>query len=162
MNTTKLVALSAIVFAVGTVMANDTPANARPLTRAEVIQSVLAARAAGQLLPAGEAADWAPRIEATSSTSRAEVKRDVIAARDAGQLRPAGEREEREVFVPRDGAYQLARAEVKAETLRARDAGELIPAGEGAESNATRVAHVSTRDGFALSRAARFFSFNSR
>ncbi len=61
-------------------------------TRADVEAEVLAARAAGELIAAGEAEDL-PIAQASRGAvlARATVKADVLAARAAGDLVPAGE-----------------------------------------------------------------------
>ncbi len=127
MHTKQLIALSALAFAASAVMA-------APLTRADVEQSVISARAAHQLRPAGDAADYTAPLQSKSSLTRAQVERDVTVARAAGQLQPAGEAgDEPYAWLATDTGTRVSRASVKAETLRARANGELIPAGEGAE-----------------------------
>jgi hypothetical protein len=77
--------LAIAVFALssGAAFADGTSSN---LTRADVAQSVLAARAAGQLRPAGEAdRNWLVDTSTASAVSRDEVKQGVVAARAAGQ-----------------------------------------------------------------------------
>ncbi|MEQ1682277.1 MAG: hypothetical protein ABL916_01410 [Burkholderiaceae bacterium] len=63
------------------------------LSRADVAADVIAARASGRLLAAGEAADPATRFDTATTPilARAAVKADVIAARASGDLVPAGE-----------------------------------------------------------------------
>jgi len=124
--------LSALVLAAGSVFADQAPNSAQPLTRAEVRQSVVDARANGELRPAGEAGDevWTPAEAPRSTLTRAEVVQQVAAARAAGQLAPAGE--EGDDFYPlatQNSGPGLSRAQVVAETLRARNAGLLEPAG---------------------------------
>jgi len=126
--------LSALVLAAGSVFADQAPNSAQPLTRAEVRQSVVDARANGELRPAGEAGDevWTPAEAPRSTLTRAEVVQQVAAARAAGQLAPAGE--EGDDFYPlatQNSGPGLSRAQVVAETLRARNAGLLEPAGQG-------------------------------
>jgi hypothetical protein len=140
-------ALSAIALAAGAALA-DQPDSSVPLTRAEVRQSVLAARAAGELQPAGEAVDYPrPEASAPSTLSRSEVHQEVIEARAAGQLIPAGEGDD-EFFTRSETNHgsSLARADVKAATRQARDAGELIPAGDGDD---TAIARERAQDKYA-------------
>jgi hypothetical protein len=131
--------LSAIALATGAALAGQ-PDGSAPLTRAEVRQSVLAARAAGELQPAGEAEEY-PRPEAStpSTLTRSQVRQEVLAARASGQLIPAGEGDE-EFFARSESntGSLLTRADVKAATRQARDAGELIPAGEGDDTMLAR------------------------
>ena len=117
--------------------------SSRPLTRAEVRQSVLAARAAGELKPAGAAYDGPPPYSNTapSDLTRSEVRSDVIVARNLRRLTPAGEGAA--YSLPPTPTTTRARADVKRQTLQARAAGALIPAGEG--SPASRVQGVRTR-----------------
>ena len=108
------------------------PADSNPVSRASVKASVVSARAAHQLAPAGDAADFYVTTNAstTSTLTRAEVKQDVRQARIDGLLQPAGESES--YTVARGPlTWDHSRAEVKAEVLQARARGELIPAGEG-------------------------------
>jgi hypothetical protein len=108
------------------------PADSDPVSRASVKASVTAARAAHQLRPTGDAADYdaAPSRFTSSTLTRAEVNAQVREARIDGQLRPAGDAEE---FTVAQGplTWDRSRAEVKADVLEARAHGELIPAGEG-------------------------------
>jgi hypothetical protein len=127
----NVLALTSLVVACSTSFAQS-PIDNRPLTRAEVRQSVLAANSAGQLEATGPAAEYAQPPAATSPPlSRSAVRQEVLAARAEGDLLPAGERYD--AFVARSEATQasgLTRAEVVKATLRARDAGELLPAGQ--------------------------------
>lgn len=142
MNAKTLLVMSALALAAGTALANESASHPGPLTRTEVRQAVLAAEAAGQLIPAGEGElrFAPPRI--ASTLSRAEVRRDVVAAERSGQLLPAGEGELRTPVIDTQGAVQLARSAVKAETLRALAAGEVIPAGEGTNDHEPRDARA--------------------
>jgi hypothetical protein len=111
------------------------PADSDAVSRASVKSSVAAARAAHQLRPAGDAADYyvAPTTSTGSTLTRAEVNTEVREARVDGLLRPAGEAEE--YTVARGPlTWDRSRAEVKADVLEARAHGELIPAGEGQPS----------------------------
>ena len=144
---TKTIAL------IGTLVLASTAACAGqsgPLTRLQVRQSVLAAEAAGQLIPAGEGEVRFAPAQAPSTLTRGEVEHDVITAQRAGQLIPAGEGEWHEPALPAASGMQLTRAEVKADTLRAVAAGEIIPAGEGnvdhvAQHASATALHLSAR-----------------
>lgn len=68
---------------------SDAPAAASSLSRADVQAQVVKARAAGQLLDAGEA--WSPVVTPISTVARAQVKAEVLAARAKGELVAAGE-----------------------------------------------------------------------
>jgi len=146
MNIKKILSLSLIALASSAAMADggDTGVSNDngPLTRAEVRQSVLAARAAGELLPAGEAADY-PReqVSAPSTLTRSEVRHEVIEARAAGELIPAGDASDENVDrAELSERSSLTRADVKTATLRARDAGELLPAGDADDRSLAREA----------------------
>jgi hypothetical protein len=131
--------VTTLTIAVGAALASQPDGNA-PLARAEVRQSVLAARAAGGLLPAGDAADY-PRDQASASSTltRGEVRHEVIEARAAGELIPAGDADEEAVDRAELSARSsLTRGDVKAATLRARDAGELVPAGDADDGSVAR------------------------
>jgi hypothetical protein len=117
--------IAAIAF---TAFAAAAPAQAQTFTRADMRAAVLAARASGELVPAGEAVQPFAHLTTTSERSRAEVRNEVLQARAEGALVPAGQGiSAQTTSVP----SMLARAEVK-ETVRiARQRGELVPAGEG-------------------------------
>lgn len=114
----------ALVAGAGQALAAD--GSAGP-SRAEVKASVLAARANGELRPAGEASLPFTAPPARSTRSYAEVRTETLEARAHGALVPAGEGSP--AFAP--GVSRLARAEVKEETRLARLNHELVPAGEG-------------------------------
>jgi hypothetical protein len=160
MNIKQLLVLSTLSVAAAAALADTTA----PLTRAEVRQSVLAARAAGQLIPAGQAEDFPAATRAAPSTlTRAEVRADVLAARADGQLLPAGEGADEPQFKSDAAApSQLARAEVKAEVLAARKAGELIPAGENDDGDNRSAAQVQPPKFVAALRAEIAHVFASR
>ena len=90
MNVKPLFALSLLALAAGTALADEAPGASK--SRAEVVQSVLAARAAGTLIPAGEAvvSGFGRSGANTSTLTRAQVSADVIQARANGTLVPAG------------------------------------------------------------------------
>jgi hypothetical protein len=134
MKAKSLVAVTALALATGAVFAQE----AGPLTRAEVKQQVLDARAAGTLRHAGETAPeemtpYQAQVEAPSTLSRAQARTNVLQARASGDLLPAGD------FSPSNKAYSrmvaapssMTRDQMKAEVLEARAEGTLIPAGEG-------------------------------
>jgi hypothetical protein len=137
MKAKQFFALTALTLAAGAVLADDAPS--APLTRAEVVQSVLAARANGTLRHSGEIAPEEQMEDArahpsASTLTRADEKADVLAARAAGTLRHSGEiapEEQMEYAQAHPATSTLTRAEVKAEVLEARANGTLIPAGEG-------------------------------
>jgi hypothetical protein len=107
------------------------PADSGAYSRASAKNSVITARAAHQLRPAGDAAEYdPPRTSTTSTLTRADVKEEVREARAHGELRPAGEAESYAV-ARGPSTSDRSRAEVKAEVLAARANGELVPAGEG-------------------------------
>ena len=135
--------ISALVLAAGSARAGEPEASTSPLTRAQVKQSVLAAEAAGQLIPAGEGEIRVARTPARSNLRRQDVRREVVAAERAGRLVPAGEGELRQPVDIATGGVTLARAQVKGETLRALAAGEIIPAGEGSDDHEVRHARAS-------------------
>ena len=120
-----------LALAVSSAFAAPPPDSAQPLTRAEVRQSVLAARAAGELKPAGAAYDGPPPYSNTepSDLTRSEARSDVIVARNLRRLTPAGEGAA--YSLPPTPTSTRVRAEVKRQTLQARAAGALVPAGEG-------------------------------
>ncbi|MEP6872881.1 MAG: hypothetical protein ABI887_00800 [Burkholderiales bacterium] len=141
--------LSALSLAAAGAFAAEALADSAPLTRAQVVQSVIAARAASELRPAGDAADFQSAPVLTASTvTREQVQREIIAARDAGQLEPAGEAELARGWTPTPATTPtLTRAAVKAETRRASAAGELLPAGEiSQDPNVRQAAHVTSRN----------------
>jgi hypothetical protein len=140
-------AVAALTIAASVAMAGQPDGDA-PLTRAQVRQSVLAARTAGELLPAGEAVDY-PRdqVSAPSTLTRSQVRHEVIEARAAGELIPAGEGDEEAVDrAELNARSSLTRDDVKTATLRTRDAGELLPAGEADDSSLVR---EIAQDGYA-------------
>ena len=107
------------------------PSDTGALSRQSVKGSVIAGRAAHQLRPAGEAAEYETRNTSTASTvTRADVKEQVREALANGEMHPAGEADSYAV-ASGPSTWDRSRAEVKAEVLAARANGELIPAGEG-------------------------------
>ena len=136
MKVKQLFTLTALALVGSAVFADQAPA--APLTRAEVVQSVLAARADGTLIPAGEDAEgsWHSQADAAPSTlTRAQVRAEVRQARADGTLLPAGETADEGLLAgaadqTAGAPSTLTRAQVKAEVLQARAEGELMPAGE--------------------------------
>lgn len=110
------------------------------LTRAQVVQSVLDARASGTLRHAGEAGpeeymEYARAHPYKSSLTRLDEKTAVLAARSDGTLRHAGQTAPEELMEysrAHPSQSTLTRAQVDAQVLQARAAGTLVPAGEGA------------------------------
>ena len=137
MNVKQIVALTALALATGAAIAQD--AAGPSLTRAEVRQSVLDARAAGRLAHAGTVAPEeemrnAQAHPSTSTLTRAEQEVNVRQARAAGQLAHTGAaapEEEMKYARAHPSTSTLTRREVKAEVMEARANGMLIPAGEG-------------------------------
>jgi len=144
----QLFTLAALALAGGAALADEAPG--APLTRAEVTQSVLAARAAGKLAPAGPGYDGPPARTAADTASqltRAEANAAVLQARAAGTLPHAGAvapEEEMAYAQAHPSTSLVARAQVKAEVLQARARDQLVPAGE-AEYSAMRPPEVATR-----------------
>ena len=137
MKVKQLFALTALTLAAGAVLAQEAPGT--PLTRAEVEQSVLDARANGTLLHAGDAGpeettQYKAQLASPSTVTRSQEKASVLQARAANALAHTGSvgpEEEMEFVQAHPSTSTLTRAEVKAEVLEARANGTLIPAGEG-------------------------------
>lgn len=123
MKTKNLLAAALLTAATGAAFAQG------GLDRAQVRNDVLAARASGQLVPAGQGS---PVIfdDANSQSSRslADARSEVAQARRAGQLVPAGQGP---IWNRPAVASDTTRLAVKRDVIRARADGELIPAGEG-------------------------------
>ena len=117
--------IAALTFAA---FASTVPLQAQASPRADRTAAVLAARARGELVPAGEAVQPFAHLATTSERSRADVREETLQARAEGELVPAGEAMAAQTsWVP----SVLARAEVKESVRVARQRGELVPAGEG-------------------------------
>ena len=137
MKVKQLFALTALTLAAGAVLADEAPGV--PLTRAEVRQAVLAARANGTLRHAGEAGPeemtpYKQQLAAPSTITRAQENANVLQARAAGTLAHTGSvapEEDMQYAQAHPSTSTLTRAEVKADVLEARSEGALIPAGEG-------------------------------
>jgi hypothetical protein len=149
MKVNQVLAISALALAAGAALADEAPG--APLTRAEVVQSVLDARANGTLRHAGETAPeemtpYKKEIEARSTLTRAQEKATVLQARADGTLIPAGPASPlddfKAAYAPRSTST-LTRAEVKSEVLQARADGTLIPAGQGEYSQTDGATHYA-------------------
>ena len=133
MNVKKILALSALSLAAGAVLADESA-----LTRAQVADGVIEARAAGTLVPAGERALPTYATATTSTVTREQVKAEasqVYAAKQRAipEYEAAGNNATaldyaRQVSAPSG----ITRAERKETTLAARAHGELMGAGERA------------------------------
>jgi Domain of unknown function (DUF4148) len=153
MKVTQILAISTLALAAGAVLADEVPG--APLTRAEVRQQVLDARANGTLAHAGEVGPeemtpYKRQILAPSTLTRAQEKVDVLQARAAHALAHTGSvapEEEMESARANPSTSTLTRGEVKAEVLQARADGTLIPAGQGEYSQtdgaAVHMAHAA-------------------
>ena len=137
MNIKQALALTALTLAGGAVLADEAPG--APLTRAEVRQSVLDARASHTLAHPGEAGPeektpYQAQIAAPSTVTRGEEKAEVLQARRAGTLVPPsgwGPEDDMKAAQAHPSTSGLTRAEVKNDVLQARANGTLIPAGQG-------------------------------
>ena len=134
MQAKQIFSLAVLALAGSAALAAEAPD--APLTRTEVAQSVLAARAAGRLTPAGPGYDGPPARTAAGTSSqltRAGVKDEVLQARAAGTLPHAGSvapEEEMAYAQAHPSTSIVTRAQVKAEVLQARAQDQLVPAGE--------------------------------
>ena len=126
MNTRSSFLLSTVVLSVAAAFAGPARADdtGESLSRADVKAEVLRARAAGQLLRAGEGSYAFQPGRGTGL--RADVKAGVLQAMARGELMPAGERP-MHYDVP---TSVLARTDVKDEVKQAQAARQLVPAGE--------------------------------
>lgn len=91
MNAKSVLIAVAAAFATTAALADDitmAPEAKSIKTRAEVVAEVLKARAAGQLIRAGE---FLPVMQAQSLKSRDQVRGEVLAARASGTLLKGGE-----------------------------------------------------------------------
>ena len=123
MNTRDIFAVALLAAATGTAFAQG------DLSRAQVNQQVLAARAAGQLVPAGQQGLIVANNQ-PSTRSLADVRAEVLEARRDGELIPAGQGP---VEINPTVASQTTRFAVKSDVRRARAEGELVPAGQGVD-----------------------------
>lgn len=158
MKVKQLLALTALTFAAGAVLADEAPGT--PLSRDEVRQSVLDARANGTLRHAGETGPeemtpYKAQLATPSTITRRQENASVLQARAAGALAHAGSvapEEEMEFAQAHPSTSTLTRAEVKAEVLEARANGTLIPAGEGEYSAppGEQTQHLAAKPGHSL------------
>jgi hypothetical protein len=117
-----------------------------PLTRPEVRQQVLAARASGTLAHAGDAAPeertaYKAQVEAPSTLTRAEAQKVVLEARASHQLAHAGATAPEEEMAharAHPSTSTVVRADVGRQVREARASGTLVPAGEGSLGDASR------------------------
>jgi Domain of unknown function (DUF4148) len=131
MNLKQVISLSALALAAVAALADE-----GPLTRAEVNNEVLAARAAGTLMPAGEGAQPGYVTSAPSTVARSQVKSEgqkvyATKARAIPEFESAGNNMQGLDYARQAAAPPtITRAEGKAATLAARSQGELMGAGE--------------------------------
>ena len=133
MNVKKILALSALSIAAGAALADE-----GALTRNQVADDVVEARAAGTLVPAGERALPAYATATTSTVTREQVKAEASQVYAAKQRATAEYESAGNSATALDYARQVSapsgitRAERKETTLAARANGELMGAGERA------------------------------
>jgi hypothetical protein len=131
MNLKQVISLSALALAAGAALADE-----GPLTRAEVRNDVLAARAAGTLMPAGQGAEPGYVSSGPSIVARSQIKleaRQVYAtkARSIHEFESAGNNLQALDYARQAAAPStITRTEMKSATLAARSQGELMGAGE--------------------------------
>jgi len=89
----RLFTATAVVAVVAALYAAPTYAQSEsaPLSRADVVEQTLAAREAGQLMPAGEGSPTDNQFAVHSDKTRAERKAETQQAAARHQLMPAGE-----------------------------------------------------------------------
>ena len=159
MKINQVLALSALALVTGAALADETP-----LTRAEVRDDVIAARAAGTLFPAGQGTQLGYATSAAPTVSRAQVKAEasqVYAAkqRSIPTFESAGNNTGALDYARASTAPStLTRIERKEATLAARSRGELMRAGEGgypAVNADIRATNAPARDLFAAFRNRR-------
>ena len=124
MSVKQVFAVTALAFVGSAALADEAPTV--PLTRAEVVQSVLAARAAGTLMPAG-ASNYSPGYAkagdyATSNVTRAQAQTQVLQARANGTLLAAGDADPG-YPIAGDTTSTLSRSEVLADLQIYRESG---------------------------------------
>ena len=124
MNKNTIARLAAAALAMGSFMSAQ--AQTAPLTRAQVVQELVDARAAGTLPRPGEWYDMPAQVTLGSQQApltRQAVVQELERARAAGEITSPGEGYD--LPAQHSGAAPLTRAEVVAELVRARAAGEL-------------------------------------
>ena len=130
----RLFTATAVVAVVAALYAAPTYAQSEsaPLSRADVVEQTLAAREAGQLMPAGEGSPTDNQFAVHSDKTRAERKAETLAARSKGEFAPGGlglykSNMSQQTAV---AGSTKTRAERKAETQQAAARHQLMPAGE--------------------------------
>jgi len=129
MNLKQALQLSIVAAALMTASATAA-ADPQAPSRSEVKAHVMQARANGELIRAGEAAEPFVVRATGPQRSRQELRAEVLQARAAGALVPAGQGPT--LAIPTTS--MLARADVRESVRQARLNGELIPAGERMEA----------------------------
>jgi hypothetical protein len=116
-----------------------------PLSRAQVAESVLDARAAGTLTPAGEGMTPGYGGAGPSQTTRAAVDAQVLQARASGDLVPAAINSPSVKFYNQliAAPSTTTRDHVRDEVSEARFNGTLIPAGQGEFVGPESIVHVA-------------------
>lgn len=123
MNTKTLIAATLATLVAGTAFAQS-PAEA-PKTRAQVIEEIKAARAAGEL-PIGDVYGYEIRARQSGpGKTREQVRAELAQAVANGELRSFSDLHGFDVAA-RPVASTVTRAEVRAEAVRALQAGELL------------------------------------
>lgn len=146
MNLKQAFTLSALALAAGAVLAGESP-----LTRDEVRGDVIAARAAGTLMPAGEGAEPGYVTTTAPTVERGQVKseaRQVYAtkARAMPEFESAGNNTQALDYARRAAAPStITRSERKEATLAARSHGELMGAGEAGYAAGNPELHAASQ-----------------
>ena len=144
MNVKKILALSALSLAAGAALADESA-----LTRDQVGDGVIEARAAGTLVPAGERALPIYATATTSTVTREQVKAEASQVYAAKQRATAEYESAANSVTALDYARQVSapsgitRAERRETTLAARANGELMGAGERAYAAAGPESHAT-------------------
>jgi hypothetical protein len=131
MNPRQVISLTALALATGAAFAD-----AGPLTRAEVKNQFVAARAAGELTPAGQRTEPGVSTSAPSRVARSQVKsqaRQVYAtkAKSINAFEVAGNNAQALDYAQQESARStLSRADMRAATRAARFEGQLMGSGE--------------------------------
>jgi hypothetical protein len=136
MHLKQAIGLSALALAAGAALADE-----GPLTRAEVSNQVIAARATGTLMPAGEANEPGYVTSRPSVVARSQVKVEAgqmyaTKARSIPELEAAGNNTQGLDYARASAARStITRSEMRAATRTARSEGELMGAGEEGYGN---------------------------
>ena len=142
----QVIGLSALALAVGAAVADE-----GSFTRAEVKNEVLAARAAGTLMPAGEGAEPGYVTSGPSTVARSQVRSEAqkvyaTKARAIPEFESAGNNTQGLDYARQAKAPStITRAEGKTATLAARSQGELMGAGEVGYAAGNPELHASSR-----------------